>query len=497
MTVNARDILSPLEKSGSIEPLTLVVFGASGDLTRRKLLPAIFQLWCQGLLNETSSILGFARSDKTDESFRRELRDSTGEFLRCRDRRVDDDLWSQFAGRVFYHRGTYDSPDDFAALRKRIEASAASDNVPGNCVYYLATPPTAFAAIVAQLGQAGLARRGQDSPWARIVIEKPFGQDSQSARQLNEQVTSIFDETQIFRIDHYLGKETVQNIMVLRFANSIFEHIWSHDHIDHTFDLPALDDLIYSTGSHSEERKCYCFVSKEVRERHFDKLKKSSANSYDLAAPFDTAIQDHTQAREHACLPNVCVAPFATEHEENSFGIKCTLRSEAGEEMRIGITSDTAYYDELPSHLEECDLIVAHLSHPDFEEYKDQHHLKKEPKHLGLNGTRKLIENTDAQVYFITEFWGGKGDVRVPLCQKLKHDLKRVSGITDKCILPADMSLKVTLGFEKDGKKPCFKVACTSCKAQKRCQDITVVRPDQDYGSIRYLCPNCSDRLAL
>ena len=232
MDTEITDSSSLAEPKGP-EPLTLVVFGASGDLTRRKLIPAIFQLWCQGLLPETSSIIGFARSDKTDESFRRELKESTRDYLNCCGEPVDDDTWERFARRVFYHRGEYDDASAFDALRKRIEETALANRVPANCVYYLATPPTSFAPIVTQLGLAGLARRGQVSPWARIVIEKPFGRDLQSARELNKQVVSVFDEKQIFRIDHYLGKETVQNILVLRFANSIFEHIWSHDYIDH------------------------------------------------------------------------------------------------------------------------------------------------------------------------------------------------------------------------------------------------------------------------
>ena len=230
------------------KPLTLVVFGASGDLTRRKLIPAIFQLWCQGLLPKTSSIVGFARRDLTDHSFRRELRDSTRDYLTCQGNSVDDNTWSRFARRIFYHRGMYDNLSDFASLRKRIEDTSAT-----NCVYYLATPPTVFAAIIEQLGGAGLARRGQESPWARMVIEKPFGHDLQSARELNERLTCIFDENQIFRIDHYLGKETVQNIMVLRLANSVFEHLWSHDYIDHIQITVAESQSVGRRGSYYDK----------------------------------------------------------------------------------------------------------------------------------------------------------------------------------------------------------------------------------------------------
>ena len=215
------------------EPFVMVVFGASGDLTRRKLMPAIFQLWCRNHLPESAAIIGYSRSDKTDESFRAELCDSIRNKMPCHRGLIDDAAWEAFASRIFYQRGGYDSPDDFAALSERIETLSAERNVPGNCMHYLATPPEAFADIIENLGAASLARRGQTDPWARIVIEKPFGTDLQSARDLNRIARSVFDENQIFRIDHYLGKETVQNIMVLRFANSIFEHAWCHDYIDH------------------------------------------------------------------------------------------------------------------------------------------------------------------------------------------------------------------------------------------------------------------------
>jgi glucose-6-phosphate 1-dehydrogenase len=211
----------------------MVVFGASGDLTRRKLMPAIFQLWCRNHLPESAAIIGYSRSDKTDESFRAELCDSIRNKMPCHRGLIDDAAWEAFASRIFYQRGSYDSPGDFTALSERIETLNAERNVPGNCMHYLATPPEAFADIIENIGKASLARRGQTDPWARIVIEKPFGTDLQSARDLNRVARSVFDEDQIFRIDHYLGKETVQNIMVLRFANSIFEHAWNHDYIDH------------------------------------------------------------------------------------------------------------------------------------------------------------------------------------------------------------------------------------------------------------------------
>ena len=214
------------------DPFTLVIFGASGDLTRRKLVPAFFRLHCQGLLPTETSILGFARSEKTDGDFRAELRESTGATLTCDGTPLDDAGWDEFATRLHYHRGDYDNADDFDALARRIEALSAGTDRPVSCLYYLATPPEFFGPVTERLAASGLARKG-DPASARIIIEKPFGRDVQTARALNDQLLAAFDEEQIFRIDHYLGKETVQNILVLRFANSIFEHLWNHDFVDH------------------------------------------------------------------------------------------------------------------------------------------------------------------------------------------------------------------------------------------------------------------------
>ena len=228
------DALSTSRQREMPEPFVLIIFGASGDLAGRKLIPAVFALHCQDLLPEGAAVLGFARSEKTDETFRDELWETTRASLACEGQPADERMWKQFASRLYYHRGQYDNPADFHTLRKRIEDLSTRDNASANCLYYLATPPDLFVPVINQLSQAGLARKGSTAgSWSRIIVEKPFGQDLQSARFLNDQITTAFDEDQIFRIDHYLGKETVQNIMVLRFANSIFEHIWNHDYINH------------------------------------------------------------------------------------------------------------------------------------------------------------------------------------------------------------------------------------------------------------------------
>ena len=210
------------------EPFTLVVFGASGDLTRRKLIPSLFELDCRKLLPAGARVIGYARSDLGDEAFRASLRKSTASVRMGKTVREAD--WRRFAERLTYHRGGYDSVDDFRSLRRGIEQAP----VAGNCLFYLATPPQAFVPIVRGLREAGLARKGHAaSPWSRVIVEKPFGHDLASATALNDEVRTAFDEEQIFRIDHYLGKETVQNLMVLRFANSIFEPIWHQKYVDH------------------------------------------------------------------------------------------------------------------------------------------------------------------------------------------------------------------------------------------------------------------------
>jgi glucose-6-phosphate 1-dehydrogenase len=214
------------------EPFTLVIFGASGDLAHRKLVPAVYGLWQDGLLPPLVTLLGFARHPKTDEAFRQELRQAVEKF--SHGRTVDGQAWDGFARRLHYLVGDYDDPAAFRTLGAYLEKQAAEEHRPANALFYLATPPQTFPLVVRRLGEAGLSRAGAKAPpWSRIVIEKPFGSDLASARALNEEVLRVFAERQVFRIDHYLGKETVQNILVLRFANSIFEPLWNQKYVDH------------------------------------------------------------------------------------------------------------------------------------------------------------------------------------------------------------------------------------------------------------------------
>ena len=220
-------------KKVSADPSTLVVFGGSGDLTSRKLMPAVFKIWCENLTPPNASVIAFSRTEMSNEQYRSRLEKAVRENFESRSVMFDSEKWEQFAARVFYHAGSYDDAKSFESLRVLIEENAARENQSANCVFYLATPPGAFEPIAKNLHQSGLSRKGKRNPWSRIVIEKPFGRDLESAKELNAVLSECFDEKQIFRIDHYLGKETVQNLMVLRFGNTIFEHLWSHDNIDH------------------------------------------------------------------------------------------------------------------------------------------------------------------------------------------------------------------------------------------------------------------------
>src|SRR4051794_25478946 len=211
------------------DPCAVVLFGATGDLTHRKLVPALYHLARGGNLPSECAIAGFARREWTDDEFRKDLEDSLSKSGEA----DFAELWPQFASRLVFVPGTFDDPAAYARLKQRLEELDASHGTRGNRLYYLAVAPEFFATIIKQLGQAGLVYPSHDeSRWSRVVIEKPFGRDLASARSLNREVTSVLDERQVYRIDHYLGKETVQNILALRFGNAIFEPIWNRRHVD-------------------------------------------------------------------------------------------------------------------------------------------------------------------------------------------------------------------------------------------------------------------------
>jgi glucose-6-phosphate 1-dehydrogenase len=210
-------------------PCTFVIFGAAGDLTKRKLLPALYNLKAAGLLPRQLAIVGVARKQKSHEQFREEQSKDIREFAT---QKVDESLWNELRSGLFYESGEFSDAATYTKLKALLEEVARSQHTMGNVLFYLATPPEFFGEIVKRLGEAGLVTSGEEG-WRRVVIEKPFGRDLDSARALNAELGRVLEERQIYRIDHYLGKETVQNIMVFRFANGMFEPIWNRRYVDH------------------------------------------------------------------------------------------------------------------------------------------------------------------------------------------------------------------------------------------------------------------------
>jgi glucose-6-phosphate 1-dehydrogenase len=211
------------------DPCAFVIFGASGDLTKRLLVPALYNLAAAHLLPDEFAVIGVARADMSDEAFRGHMRDALREFATGS---VAPEVVRDLTARFSYLRGEFDDPNTYRALSDKLRAVEGKARTGGNCLFYLATPPDLFALVPQRLADAGLLRE-QDGKWRRLVIEKPFGTDLESARELDRRLLGLMAESQIYRIDHYLGKETVQNIMVLRFANGLFEPLWNRDHIDH------------------------------------------------------------------------------------------------------------------------------------------------------------------------------------------------------------------------------------------------------------------------
>jgi len=234
-----------------IEPCTIIIFGASGDLTARKLVPALYHLFIEKQLPDPFRIIGFARREKSDASWHGELKTALEQYSRTK--KADPVAWQNFTSHLTYFEGDYDkakSYQDLAAVLKKFGNEALTKNL----LFYLAIPPSQFAGVVQQLHESGLLQKGGASRhWQRVVIEKPFGHDLESARQLNAELTRYMQERQIFRIDHYLGKETIQNILMFRFSNNIFERLWTRQVVDHVQITVSEQMGVGSRGSYYEE----------------------------------------------------------------------------------------------------------------------------------------------------------------------------------------------------------------------------------------------------
>ncbi len=238
------------EARRKLEPCSIVIFGASGDLTYRKLIPALYHLFKEEQIPPGTRIIGFARREKTNESWRAELREALARYSPAQP--IDAVVWSKFERQISYCRGDLAERVDYEGLCEMI-GGGETEEVRRNLLFYLAVSPSQFAATVEHLEAVGLLHKRAPCGWQRLVVEKPFGHDLASARQLNHELTQFAGEKQVFRIDHYLGKETVQNILMFRFANSIFERLWTRDSIDHVQITVAETKGVGSRGGYYEE----------------------------------------------------------------------------------------------------------------------------------------------------------------------------------------------------------------------------------------------------
>jgi len=247
------------------DPCAIVVFGATGDLTSRKILPAIYNLRRAGLLPPETSVVGFSRRPLSDEDFRKMTRESLDAHSRVK---PEEGLWHDFAESIFYEPGQFSDRAAYKDLAERLEQIDAARGTRGNRLFYLATPPSAYEEIVENIGRAGLNKQGEREGWARIVVEKPFGHDLESARALNDALMGVFAESQVYRIDHYLGKETVRNLLVFRFGNGIFEPLWNRRYVDHIQITVAEDVGVEGRGAFYEEAG----ASRDILQNHLLQL---------------------------------------------------------------------------------------------------------------------------------------------------------------------------------------------------------------------------------
>jgi glucose-6-phosphate 1-dehydrogenase len=248
------------------DPSILVLFGATGDLAHRKVIPALYHLWRTNLLPHEFVLLAIGRREYDDESFRKEIHASLEQFSRVLP--LDEAAWTTFSEHIRYHRLDFADAAGFDDLATRLDELDAECGTRGNHCFYLATQPSQFAEIVGQLGRVGLDHEKHDGGWRRVVIEKPFGHDLVSAQKLNREVGKVFRESQVYRIDHYLGKETVRNLLVFRFGNGIFEPLWNRRYVDHVQITVAESIGIENRGAFYEETG----ASRDVLQNHLLQL---------------------------------------------------------------------------------------------------------------------------------------------------------------------------------------------------------------------------------
>jgi len=325
-------------------PFSIVIFGASGDLAYRKLAPALFSLFCSELLDDNFIILGAARSDFSEADFRKRIRKGVEEFGRFKP--SESDRWSDFESRLFYQQLHYDAPDDFRALRERLEKLEKAHGVAPNRLFYLAIPPTIYADVAENLGVAGLAVQ-HPGGFSRLIIEKPFGTDLKSAEELNRRIHSVFSEDQVYRIDHYLGKETVQNLLVFRFANAIFEPLWNRHYVDHV-QISVLESVAVGyRGNYYDQAG----VMRDMFQNHLMQLLA-------LTAMEPPNAWDATQLRDEKVKVLRAVRPLSTPGALRTNTVRAQYRSEDGsgptyrQEPGVDPKSETPTYAALTFYID-------------------------------------------------------------------------------------------------------------------------------------------------
>ncbi|HYT34557.1 MAG TPA: glucose-6-phosphate dehydrogenase [Ktedonobacteraceae bacterium] len=280
----------------STEPCIMVIFGATGDLTHRKLLPALYNLALEHPLPAGFSVVGFARRPYSDDDFRQQALESINAY--SRQKPVNSQVWDSFASGIRYLQSDFHDPKGYEKLNSLLNSLDQERGTSGNRIFYLSTPPSQYPEIIQRLGAAGLNKNRKG--WTRIIIEKPFGHDLVSARELNRQVAKVFREEQVYRIDHYLGKETVQNILVFRLANGIFEPVWNRRYVDHVQITVAENLGIEGRGSYFEESGAI----RDMVQNHLVQLLTLVAMEPPIAFDAD-AVRDEKVKVLHALQPFV------------------------------------------------------------------------------------------------------------------------------------------------------------------------------------------------
>ena len=308
----------PLEEPGhqprTLDPCILVIFGATGDLTARKLMPALYSLKKEGLLPTNFACVGFARREKSHEQFRDEMKKACAEFVRVKP--LEEALWNTFKDKIYYHSADFDDPKGYESLQTFLKTLDTQLGTQGNRVFYLSTQPSYFPLIIQNLHQSQLMYdfHAVQDKWSRVIIEKPFGHDSLSAHTLQEELLHYLHEEQLFRIDHYLGKETVQNLLAFRFSNGIFESLWNNRYIDHVQITAAEEIGIGTRGKFYEEEG----LVRDFLQNHMMQLLSLVAMEPPHNLSADAIRDEKVKVLE-------CISPFSAKNFDT-----CAVRGQYG-----------------------------------------------------------------------------------------------------------------------------------------------------------------------